>query len=569
MGDWKGVLGAIKRALTSKASTGHSETPAKNVGASSVLSRQQRSEVKRPIEAADSRVPIRITPAAPSAMSSTPRTPDQTLPQESKDVRSNAKDKSQGSVPVSSKNEKTAKSAAVPTHFGVIQGAKLTRQKFFKTPDSWVSEGEKLQHSTGSQTGAVEIVIGIDFGTSFTKAAIGLKDQIFPVSWEGISLFPDPYLLPSEYSELKNGACYVGQAPDQDLECLQHHLKHPFIDPAVSAASVVRAAVYLGLVIRYIRAWVYKFHGKKIGNSPIRWLLNIGAPSNGLEVGRLEEAYRRLGNLAWKCSQSRGRLCREEANTLANSVDSKTVAEGLFDLSVLPEFVGQIAGYVKSAQRKPGLHALVDIGGGTLDVVTFIIHENNGEDVFPFLVPAVEPLGTQMLNFNRFVDGPAHGRGDIDELQPVLDAPLFASCSGLSLAHVEQRDAFFWKEVDRVVHRVLLKTRQKRDPNSEHWKLGLPTFVTGGGANIEQFVTTTKAAGARVAKHLQIMSLPNHPALANFSGSAADYQRISVACGLAMDAMNLGQIKPAKDVEDLVIDRQPNAPRLDHEDIYG
>jgi len=461
------------------------------------------------------------------------------------------------------------KPAGVPDRFGEVRGTSLTRQEFFKKPDLWVLEGSRLQYSAAPNGGAVEIVIGLDFGTSYTKAAVGLKDQIFPVSWEGISLFPDPYLLPSEYSELSDGECHIGQAPSSELDHLQQRLKHAFIDPAVSSASIARAAVFVGLVLRYIRAWVYKVHGTKIGNSRVRWLLNIGSPSNGLEVGRLEEAYRKLGSWAWLCSQSSGRLDVASANSAAGSHCANSLPEGLIDLSVLPEFFGQIAGYVKSAQRKSGLHALVDIGGGTLDVVTFIVHESDGEDLFPFLVPVVRPLGTQMLNLNRFVGEQLNGIGDVDELQPVLGASEFASSSGLTLEHVELRDRVFWKEIERVVHHVLSITRQRRDPNSEHWRLGLPIFLTGGGANVEGYVNATQLAGARVAKSLQVMSLPRHPALAGFSGTANDYQRISVACGLAMDAMNLGQIRPARDVADLVVDRQPSVPRPDHEDIYG
>jgi hypothetical protein len=49
---------------------------------------------------------------------------------------------------------------------------------------------------------------------------------------------------------------------------------------------------------------------------------------------------------------------------------------------------------------------------------------------------------------------------------------------------------------------------------------------------------------------MNLMSLPKHPKLAEFSGTASDYQRVSVACGLAQDGFALGRLIPAGHVED-------------------
>jgi hypothetical protein len=459
-------------------------------------------------------------------------------------------------------------SMPVPNSFASWICTSLTRQQYYKKSELWVSDGERVQYSQETGDVPIEIVVGLDFGTSFTKAAVRLKDSVFAVSWEGVSKNPQKYLLPSEYSILPSGECVLGQSPMVAPTDVRQRLKHQFIAPAVSLKSVSESAVFLALVLRYVRAWVYRVHGGKIGRSPIRWMLNLGAPSNGMESGRLEAAYRKLGTAAWHCSRISGGLDLSTVSSFVESLTPDFEPEGLQNLEVCPEFVGQMAGYVKSAQRRTGLHALIDVGGGTLDVVTFIVFAKEGQDVFPFLVPEVCWLGTQMLDSNRLVDSPGR-KWSMDELQPVLDAADFAATSGLSVEQIQKRDQLFWDEVKRAVEGVFLMTRQRRDPNSPHWREGLPTFVTGGGAKSRGYIDGISAGGHQVARKLELIPLPLHPNLADFDGDIDDYQRVSVACGLAIDPLNLGEIRLANTVDDLTAEAYAVAPRPDHEDIYG
>lgn len=462
------------------------------------------------------------------------------------------------------------KQPGVPERFVSESSGNLSRRAYFKHPDAWVAQGIHTQSPKHQKTGmAIDIVIGLDFGTSFTKAAVGLKDQVLVVDWRGISAAPDPYLLPSEYSILADGSCQIGQAPDVPADRVRQRLKHPLIDPAVSKASLANAAAFVALVLRYIRAWVFLHHSQKIGGATIRWMLNIGAPSNGLENERHQLAYLRMCSAAWWMSHSDSEISSSQATELLAAWTPGTVPTTLHSLDVLPEFVAQIAGYVQSAQRQRGLHVLVDVGGGTLDVVTFIVHQRDGEDVFPFLVPEIRALGTQMLHQNRLVEAPAHDQSRLpDELQPVLDSGEFAKSVGLPAEHVEQRDDVFWGEIRSTVHRVLGRTRQKRYRLSDAWTLGLPVFVTGGGGSIEGYRSSVRSGGRGWSPEMILMPLPMHSRLAEFSGEANDYQRVSVACGLAQDAFSLGKLIPAAQVEDDNIPVQIVANRPERDELY-
>ncbi|SCU75071.1 hypothetical protein CNECB9_2200028 [Cupriavidus necator] len=563
MNDWKGVLRELKKGLTStkkkdgRCRHGDADTKSKIVGeieSNWLKAEKDRAKLRSP-----------ETPAGK---------PQRPVPQPNSASRVQANVVKPALAPTANASSSSGKDhpqklPGVPGALNRLHRGELTRRSFYKSPEPWVMAGGRTQYSSSRSGRPVEIVIGLDFGTSYTKTAVGLMDQILPVSWEGVSAIPNSYLLPTEYSELEDGSCQFGQAPNVSFERVHQRLKQPFIDPAVSTLSIAKAAVFLALVLRYVRAWIYHHHGSKIGSSQIRWLLNIGTPSNGLETERLETAYRKLGSLAWSLSLTEADIKLTTAQQEISNWKSIIEQVDLIDLQVRPEFVAQIAGYIHSAQRKQGLHALADIGGGTLDLVTFIVHEKDEESVFPFLVPEVCVLGTQMLNQNRLVDAPPCDDVSLpDELQPVLNPREYAEVSGISEEQVRQRDEIFWETVRGLVQNVFYRTKQKRYRLSPAWTGGLPTFLTGGGGKVDGYATSLQSGGQHSARTVNLIPLPPHPRLANFSGESDDYQRISVACGLALDAFSLGQIVPAKDVEDDVADPKRPKERPDRDDLY-
>lgn len=586
MNDWKSALKDIKKSLAPTASKTNSSKPASH----------SQPQATRPVAIptppkAIQPVPVRgVAAAAPPARPGSGRLPSADERVENvvaKPLHKTARKPVAPVLPVKPQPGTTStmanvspalpvpappRPAGIPTSFRSIQRSVLLRQQRYRSPAAWVSRGLHTQHAVAAAIPKfMDIVIGLDFGTSYTKVAVGLMDHIYPVTWDGVSATPDVYLQPSEYTLMPDGSAQLGQAPTATAEQVHQRLKHPFIDPSVSLASVADAGVFIALVLRYVRAWVFERHGGKIGTNQIRWQLNIGAPSNGLEVARLKAAYERLGCTAWALSQRPAGDMLGSSAILTEAWKPGQLPEGLTDLHVVPEFVAQMAGYVQSPQRLPGLHALIDVGGGTLDVVTFIVHQREDEDVFPFLVPEVRPWGTQMLYQNRLVDAPKYDEKLLpDELLPVLNAADYARQTGLPEIHIRKRDELVLDAVSGIVKAVFHRSKQTRYRLSEAWTKGLRTFLTGGGAKAEGYEEAVISGGQYSAHRINVMTLPLHPKLADFQGAQGEYQRISVACGLAQDAFSLGRIIPAKDVED---DRagliQTTRERPDRDELYA
>lgn len=445
---------------------------------------------------------------------------------------------------------------------------KLYRQQFFKYPESWVANGGKTQFSNKGFNSFVDIYIGIDFGTSFTKAAVGLMDKIYPVEWSGLSNFDQKYLLPSEYCVLSDESIFIGQHPKANYSNFKSDLKLPFINNKnLIPDDIEHASIFLALIIRYIRGWTYHNYLNLLHKKNIRWHLNLGAPSNGLEGPSLRNTYLNLAKYSWDKSTI------ESSHAVKNcNYNNHRECLDLISVEVFPEFVAQMAGYLQSSQRVSGLHALIDVGGGTLDVVTYIVHQDQErEDVFPFLVPEVKPFGTQILNLKRFeIKEVRQNKLAIDDLAPVLDAYSFAKFASVPSKLVTNVDDVFSEKISELITDVFRLTKNRRYRLSNAWEAGVRTFFTGGGSNSTFYKNAINNAQHQSKGGLILTLLPMHPKLDNFLGDDRDYQRISVACGLAQDSFTLGKVRPAKEVEDdIAPPPQPSLrERLDRDDLY-
>jgi hypothetical protein len=196
------------------------------------------------------------------------------------------------------------------------------------------------------------------------------------------------------------------------------------------------------------------------------------------------------------------------------------------------------------------LHVLIDIGGGTVDIVTFNVHQADGDDVFPFFVSIVKPLGSYALLENRFLNSSNNLPTIESEIQNLLTVNAFAKFSKCSASTVEAIDQKFFKIFQKEFELVLGTTYRRRYPSSPNWQLGIRTFISGGGASIQGYTDAINKSTRPANCPLLIMDLPPHPKLANLDGNLGNYSRISVACGLAVDSFSLGLIRPASEVED-------------------
>jgi hypothetical protein len=414
--------------------------------------------------------------------------------------------------------------------------------------------------------------IGIDFGTAFTKVAIRAGRYLLLVEWSAVTgdnSETGRHVLPGMVTRMPDGEFCWRHLNGADIRA---NLKLPVIEMAGNGECPVAAAAYLALVIRYARAVLYESEiGRTLAERSLRWELNIGCPTKPHEKPEVVETFRRLARTAWLLA-AEDRLREDD---IAAAWDLADFAEELgleTDPGVVPEFVAQIAGYLKSTEVREGLHALIDIGAATLDVATFnVVLRNDGREPprIPIFFSAVQPLGTHYLR---------HARHTIiglelswDDAAPVEPAADFARRHGMSMDQVMEADGKFSQRVADCIFRVIDATRTNRrgDPNSPAWRAGLPIFVTGGGANCPVYrdaieIVQKGMRDAVGAADFRLIELDPSPTLGNReripSGS-----RLTVAMGLTEDAENIARVVPHRDIEPIGYQTRE---RVDHTELY-
>jgi hypothetical protein len=427
-------------------------------------------------------------------------------------------------------------SSAKPTSaedIKLVSNLQLSSTEDFKMPDAWVFNRYKTNEELTKET----ITIGLDFGTSYTKACINFGDTRYIVDWSGLTNFNDKHTLPSELSYFSDRSFQVGRAIH--AKSVASSLKIPLLEKQQAQETLDNAVNYISLVLNYIRSWWLHHHGNLVKNNSLSWLVNIGAPSEKSEDSYWNNTYKKLVSDAW-------------IKSYTNDNQRSLLHED--DITVIPEFVAEIASYIKSPQRQSDLHLLIDIGGGTIDIVTFNIHrDENDEEVYPIFDYEVANLGTHYLMAERI-----HGTTKpVENLQSmkVLNTKEFAGQFNIDLDIIEYIDTAFIEKLKTKILKVLAYTKKHRYYKSVNWQNGIRTFICGGGAQSSIYMAAINKVKATY--NLSTINLPLPDNLIDINLSKENFHRVSVAYGLSFDAMNLGNIRKKTEVPDI---KKPELP---------
>lgn len=377
----------------------------------------------------------------------------------------------------------------------------------------------------GAEKRKQHLVIGLDFGTAFTKVVIGEQRVKRAVPFTDYVSNGNSYLLPSILSISKSDdTCKLG-FPGIDEYSIED-LKIKLIERNFSEEVKTRCATFLSLVLRHARDWAEEMYRSR----DIVWYVNTGIPTASYEDEELAGVYKEVVRAAW--------------------IDS-TNGQSLPDdrINVFPEFAVQLMGYIESPQRLPGLHILVDVGAGTLDLAIFNVHTSDGEDKFPVFTKSVQPLGTKFFIRNRLKNYP-ESDWKPSPYESVPSATEFKKQLSLSSKELKQIDKPFESEIADLIIEKLTYTKNKRVPKG--WdKNGTPTFLCGGGASVDfyQKMFSRFEQLHRPPLKMRLLSLATKPEDLNAEGVA--YDRLSVAYGLSLYPDNIVKIIKSQKIEDL------------------
>ena len=340
----------------------------------------------------------------------------------------------------------------------------------------------------------------------------------------------------------------------------------------VKVTALETSIAYVALVLREIRCWFFDSHSNKYKNNKILWLLNIGLPSRSYDNKLLHEAFKLVALAGWNVSTQPETISLDIIRQVlkASKQDLDLLAQKKFKLindwkihpenvNAFPEVISEIVGYVKSPLRREGLHLLIDIGAGTVDVATFILHTESGDDLFPLLTTEVEPYGAFKLHRYRLkkIKGVvakrwSHLTHSVDGMTPLPKLNEYL----LTIEELNSIDNEFIQKFKSLVKSVVITTRKYRDPSSPHWTQGLSVFMCGGGSQLEVYKDAIKVCSDDLTNTLHIAefdfkNIPKPEGLEAPDLLVEHYHRLAVAYGLSHDPDNIGRVVPPSQIENI------------------
>ena len=393
----------------------------------------------------------------------------------------------------------------------------------------------------------IQLVIGLDFGTAYTKVVIGERRVRYAVPFNHYASSKNPYLLPSVLSVLDDKRCQLGfsKVAKQRIE----ELKMQLIKGNFHLDAKIQCATFIGLVLRYVKTWLLETHQNVYGGRDIEWFVNVGLPTASYDNYKLADVYREIINIAWKVSLlsgpvtlSRIRDCFIGTERVPASISGQWLPADRF--GVFPEFAVQLMGYIQSPQRQEDLHALVDVGAGTLDFTIFNVFKNpEGEDLFPIFAQEVKPLGTQFLIQHRFECAKSASRWKPSPYEKVPPDSMFKKNLSLSKSKLKECDNLFRGEITDLITNNFYLAKKEMYPTSRHWQSGVPMFICGGGVHVDFYRNIFNTfKNERPPYKIILCSLKVPEDLQASSILRKAYDRLSVAYGLSFDPYNIASV---------------------------
>lgn len=397
---------------------------------------------------------------------------------------------------------------------------------------------------------SVQMVVGLDFGTAFTKVVLHGAGYKFGVPLNDDAHGADQFLLPTRLYEDSTGNLSIRRP--QNCHKTHADLKMKILDGNLDDGARKHITTYIAHVLRKSRDYLMTEQGDVYRNNTLKWAVNIGLPTEKYEDDVLKETYIDLVENAWN----------ESVLSPENGAERKLHRDMI---DAFPEFVAQIQGYINSMQRAPGIHVLADVGAGTVDVTVFIVHQHEGENMHPILDAQIQKLGTVHLAERRCRQQKAPGSWMPSPQTPFPPRDEFAKRLGVSAQDIEAIDEEFKRAVCHQIISCLQRAYQGL-PKQADWESGVPLMLCGGGARVDFYKTVyfqDVVADLKRTSYGQSLQESHFPELNDMNALGLpkqDHDRLSVAYGLSFDALNIGKTfrPPALATND---PKENNAPK--------
>ena len=243
------------------------------------------------------------------------------------------------------------------------------------------------ESAVGRRTKSSSVYIGIDFGTTFTKAAYEIAPSNVHTKYSvqfGRSNSKNAYYLPSVlYFDADSRELKISDETGKSEEI--RYFKYNIISDALQKNKVLNSPTvvtrtikerlccvfFLSYVIHLIRNTVNENFGHIVINDNTSWYINMGVPLEAHKDDERAQLYKKVLELAYLFERKYQGTQFIDIYELDNFyVEHEN--ESNPNLNILPEIYAEVLLYQQYLNTPAGFYTVVDIGGGTEDIATFL-----------------------------------------------------------------------------------------------------------------------------------------------------------------------------------------------------
>lgn len=356
-------------------------------------------------------------------------------------------------------------------------------------------------------------IVGIDFGTSFTKVFCSVSDYgKFAIQFETDN--PERYYLPSVlfYSAQNNT---LSLENDENLEKIEYFkyglMNNDFLtaskicenNPNIkNSISLICSAFYLAKVIKLVKGSVCR----ECKTNDINFFFNMGCPIDNF-CDDHKGIYSRALNMGFALSEQ-----SDFEFFSVNAIDEFIASNENFSdssLDTIPELYAEALWFIEKHSTDEGVYTILDVGGGTVDCATIAIKWEDGEKKTRIYSQSVMPLGVEVLLKDFY---PMEYRSNrlecVDKLKK-MDVKLPKYGSGFPpLTKLEHKKSLDFRSgfvrgitaADNTDKKLMAEQRRNRGR--------IPYYAFGGGADFNFYHSTIKHANEDLQGQTQGTNIP-------------------------------------------------------------
>ena len=343
------------------------------------------------------------------------------------------------------------------------------------------------------------INIGIDFGTSYSKVCFAERKEFnfvkFPEGqYKNSILFFDHkekilyYSRPQNNPNIEEIRYFKYSMIDESLPKSKHLIRQNIENP-----EKLFCTFFLACLINESKNYANKHYNERLGGLlgkiNFEWAITLGVPVDNYS-NEHHKLYDKILHIAYKLSKTLNNISISISSLnefYRSNQDIEIPKFKMSPINTLPELYAESLIFLQSRNTQNGIYALVDIGGGTVDMA-IIYKEDAEKKIFSIVSKRIDPLGVEIVSHKI-----TSSSESINEVKLYLEKKTRFDSLHFINYEKEKKLKKDFKEAFATIVLELKKKDIKSYYNNKHalytddGKLKLYCIICGGGTKYEWY----------------------------------------------------------------------------------